>query len=88
MELEKTKRLVAIAPVAIENEEVAFDEEVADSEIEVLEIPEMNSVAKVEEIEEIKVVTKLTMPSRKLKIKISNELLVELEKMQINFKLN
>jgi DNA polymerase-3 subunit alpha len=88
MELEKTKRLVAIAPVAIENEEVAFDEEVADSEIEILEIPEMNSVAKVEEIEEIKVVTKLTMPSRKLKIKISNELLVELEKMQINFKLN
>ena len=68
--------------------EVAFDEEVADSEIEILEIPEMNSVAKVEEIEEIKVVTKLTMPSRKLKIKISNELLVELEKMQINFKLN
>jgi DNA polymerase-3 subunit alpha len=45
-------------------------------------------VAKVEEVEEIKVVTKLSMPSRKLKIKISSELLVELEKMQINFKLN
>jgi DNA polymerase-3 subunit alpha len=28
------------------------------------------------------------MPSRRLKVKISNELLVELEKMQINFKLN
>jgi DNA polymerase-3 subunit alpha len=40
------------------------------------------------EVEEIKVVTKLTMASRKLKIKISNELLMELEKMQVNFKLN
>jgi DNA polymerase-3 subunit alpha len=44
--------------------------------------------AAVVEVEEIKVVTKLTMASRKLKIKISNELLFELEKMQINFKLN
>jgi DNA polymerase-3 subunit alpha len=40
------------------------------------------------EVEEIKVVTKLTMASRKLKIKNSNELLMELEKMQVNFKLN
>ena len=40
------------------------------------------------EIEEIKVITKLEMPSRKLKISISNELLSELEKMQVNFKLN
>jgi DNA polymerase-3 subunit alpha len=39
------------------------------------------------EVEEIKVVTKLTMASRKLKIKISNELLMELEKMQVNFEL-
>jgi len=28
------------------------------------------------------------MPSRKLKVKISSELLQELEKMQVNFKLN
>lgn len=34
------------------------------------------------------VVTKLSMASRKLKVQISNELLFELEKMQINFKLN
>lgn len=88
MELEKTKRLVTIAPVELENEEVAFVDENEDSEMGTLEIPEANSIAKVEEVEEIKVVTKLTMPSRKLKIKISNELLVELEKMQINFKLN
>jgi DNA polymerase-3 subunit alpha len=42
----------------------------------------------VKEVEEIKVVTKLTMPSRRLKIRISTELLQELEKMQVNFKLN
>jgi DNA polymerase-3 subunit alpha len=88
MELEKTKKLVAVASVEIENEEVAFVDENEDSEMETLEIPETSTEEKVEEVEEIKVVTKLTMASRKLKIKISNELLVELEKMQINFKLN
>ena len=38
--------------------------------------------------DEIKIVTSVTLPSRKLKIKISNELLQELEKMQVDFKLN
>jgi DNA polymerase-3 subunit alpha len=38
--------------------------------------------------EETKVITRISMPSRKLKIKISNELLVELEKLDVNFKLN
>jgi DNA polymerase-3 subunit alpha len=42
------------------------------------EILETTVLAKVEEVEEIKVITKLTMPSRKLKLK--NELLMELEK--------
>ena len=42
----------------------------------------------IKEVEEIKVVTKLSMPSRKMKVKISNELLQELESLQINFKLN
>jgi DNA polymerase-3 subunit alpha len=41
-----------------------------------------------QEVEQIKVVTKLSMPSRKLKIKISKELLQELDKMQLNYKLN
>jgi DNA polymerase III subunit alpha len=88
MEIEKSKRLVAIEPIAAEEEEVLFIDESDDAEAGLLEIPEINTVAKVEEVEEIKVVTKLSMPSRKLKIKISSELLVELEKMQINFKLN
>jgi DNA polymerase-3 subunit alpha len=54
----------------------------------VSESAETETAASVVEVEEIKVVTKLTMASRKLKIKISNELLMELEKMQVNFKLN
>ncbi len=38
--------------------------------------------------EETKVITRIAMPSRKLKIKISNDLLTELEKMDVNFRLN
>jgi len=85
MELEKIKKTIETAPVFVENEEEVFIEENEDSETLELKAPEINTVT---EIEEIKVVTKLSMPSRKLKIKISNELLQKLEKMQINFKLN
>ena len=88
MEIEKSKRLIEVAPVVLENEEEAFVDESDDAENGLLEIPEISAAAKVEEVEEITVVTKLSMPSRKLKVKISSELLVELEKMQINFKLN
>ena len=80
MELEKIKKQVEIAPPI-----VATDE---DSESEVIYDEENPQVELVTEMEEIKVITKLEMPSRKLKIKISNELLSELEKMQVNFKLN
>jgi DNA polymerase-3 subunit alpha len=38
--------------------------------------------------EEIKMVTKLTMPSRKLKVQISKELLFELSKLDVDFRLN
>jgi DNA polymerase-3 subunit alpha len=80
MELEKIKTQVEMAPQIVATEDdvesdVVYDEE--NSQVELLT-----------EIEEIKVVTKLEMPSRKLKINISNELLSELEKMQVNFKLN
>jgi len=40
------------------------------------------------EVEETRVITRLSMPSRKLKVAISSELLQELERMQVNFKLN
>jgi len=81
MELEKIKRIVETAPEFVENEEESF----VDENDEAVEVAETKTVT---EIEEIKVVTKLSMPSRKLKVQISNELLFELEKMQINFKLN
>ena len=82
MEIEKIKIQVETPPEIIEVEEVVFEE---DSETSELATPEMNVIT---EVEETRIITRLAMPSRKLKIKISNELLVELEKMQLNFKLN
>jgi len=81
MELEKIKRIVETNPEFDETDEVSF----ADESEETVEEVQTKSV---NEVEEIKVVTKVSMPSRKLKVQISNELLFELEKMQINFKLN
>jgi len=49
-------------------------------EEEMIEIPT--------ETEQIKVITSLNLPSRKIKVNISNKLLDELDRMQINFKLN
>ena len=80
MELEKIKTQVEITPQIVATVEEAESDIVFDDENPQLEL--------VTEVEEIKVVTKLEMPSRKLKINISNELLSELEKMQVNFKLN
>jgi DNA polymerase-3 subunit alpha len=82
---------VAASEIEVEDDpDVAFleDNEGSDNDNETNTDVITTTKLKVEEIEEIKVVTKLTMPSRKLKIKISNELLQELDKMQINFKLN
>jgi DNA polymerase-3 subunit alpha len=80
MELEKIKSQVEMTPQIVSHEEEVESDIVYDEENPQVEL--------LTEIEEIKVVTKLEMPSRKLKINISNELLSELEKMQVNFKLN
>ena len=81
MEIEKVKRQIV---EVIENETIdVSDETESDEELLPVEIEPT-----VTEVEEIKVVTKLSMPSRKMKVRISNELLQELESMQINFKLN
>ena len=81
MELERIKKALeeipVVAPLDIEEDIVNESGEVAEMEIEV-------PVEK----EEIIVKTKLSMPSRKLKVKISSELLQELERLQVNFKLN
>ncbi|KDN55029.1 DNA polymerase III subunit alpha [Flavobacterium seoulense] len=83
MEIERIKKLIETTTVLEENEEVIFEDENEETSDE----PETKAV-QVTEVEEVKVVTKLSMASRRLKIKISNELLHELEKMQVNFKLN
>ena len=82
MELETIKKQVEVTPIEIDVDEIIMDEDGNILEAE-------NAAITVEnEVEETKIITRLSMPSRKLKVKISNELLVELEKMQVNFKLN
>jgi DNA polymerase-3 subunit alpha len=83
LELEKIKKQIEITPQILPVSNDVIDEEVFDEENS-----QVSEVELVTEIEEIKVITKLEMPSRKLKINISKELLSELEKMQVNFKLN
>lgn len=78
LELQKVMRKVEIANTA-PVKEVADDGDELDVEV---------TEPVVADVEDIQVVTKLSMPSRKLKVKISNELLHELEKLQVNFKLN
>jgi len=84
LELETIKKKVeVVAPKFIKNDEVSVGEDLL-----LLSDDTEHEVNPTEAKDEIKIVTKLSMPSRKLKIGISNELLQELEKMQLNFKLN
>ena len=84
VEIERIKKEVSVKPEELIQDEVI---EVENTEEENLDEVEME--IPIEEIvEETKVLTYVSMPSRKLKIQISNELLTELEKKQINFKLN
>jgi DNA polymerase-3 subunit alpha len=87
MELEKITKIVETTAEIAETEEEVFVEE-TDGEDADVPLIETQKITTATEVEEINVVTKLSMPSRKLKVKISNELLLELEKRQINFKLN
>jgi len=88
MEIEKVIKKAEIIPV----KEVLLVEN--DSEIDIdnldneIEIEEEDIVETPSETEQIRVITSLAMPSRTLKVKISNELLHELERLQVNFKLN
>ncbi len=75
LETESVKKTIADVPITISDEVLPED----DAETEV------NVTA---EVEETRIITKLSMPSRKLKVRICGELLHELERMQVNFKLN
>jgi DNA polymerase-3 subunit alpha len=85
LELEKVKRFVKRE---IEIDDEIQDENLVEIEDEVENNAEIIIENQMEEIEETIVKNKLEMPSRKLKINISKDLLEGLEKMQINFKLN
>lgn len=77
VELEKVKKEIEIKPVAVSVDNDEDLEDMGEMELEI-EAP----------AEEIRLVNKLTMPSRKLKVRISNELLSELERKQVDFRLN
>jgi DNA polymerase III subunit alpha len=97
VETEKVKKQAEVpeeiipikTPVLIENDsEIESEVDIDNLDIE-SEIDEDTIVSTPPtEIEETRVITRLAMPSRKLKIKISKELLEELDKLQVNFKLN
>jgi len=80
MELNKITKQVAVQSTA-PLKEVSDDENDENYDEEVNE-PVMTDV------EDVQVVTKLVMPSRKMKVKISTDLLHELDRLQVNFKLN
>ena len=77
MEFEKITPEIAIKTIEVPIEDDLDMENLEDIELEIEEPKD-----------EIRVVNQLQMPSRKLKIQISNELLCELEKNQVEFKLN
>ena len=79
-ETEKVQIIPEVIPIEVE--EIVLDENGDISE------EENSNTIVLKEVEEIKIITRLEMPSRKLKIKISNELLTELEKIGLDFKLN
>ena len=83
MELEKIIKQIEMSPSVAMSEDIPPDEDA-----EVLSLEEDQEINVPTEVEETKIITRLSMPSRKLKVAISSELLQELEKMQINFKLN
>ena len=78
VEIDKIIKNSVIVPKNIVDEDEKFD--IENFEDIVVEIPIIE--------EENQVVTRVSLPSRKLKIKISNELLIELERMKIRFSLN
>jgi DNA polymerase-3 subunit alpha len=93
VETEIVKRTIetVAAPMPIPSAELTDDESEAEDEIIEVEADNEEEVAMEitkTEVEEIRKITSLEMKSRKLKVKISKELLEQLEKLQVNFKLN
>ena len=91
LEIEKVTKVVeqnlpVAVPILSSSEESDLDTDVIDLDAEMDE-PEMEVNLPVT-VDENRVVTRLSMPSRKLKVKITKELLEELDKVPVNYKLN
>jgi DNA polymerase-3 subunit alpha len=85
LETEQIRKTVETIPITV-SDDMMPDETVAAEDTGDGELAEQISVAA--EIEETRIITKLSMPSRKLKVRICGELLHELEKMDVSFRLN
>jgi DNA polymerase-3 subunit alpha len=93
VETEIVKRTIetVAAPMPIPSAELTDDDSEAEDEIIEVETDNEEEVTMEitkTEVEEIRKITSLEMNSRKLKVKISKELLEQLEKLQVKFKLN
>ena len=93
VETETVKRTIETIAAPIEivsNELLENDSEIEEDIIEIEEDAneEIHLETTKTEIEEVRKVTSLEMKSRKLKVKISKELLEELEKLDLKFRLN
>ncbi len=80
------KKNISTAPIAVSDDENEVEEvlELENDEETEAEVPIDIST----EIEEVRVLTKLSMNSRKLKVNICHELLEQLEKFDLSFRLN
>jgi DNA polymerase-3 subunit alpha len=78
VEFEKVLKPIEPLPKVLIDDEIIIDTDNPE-EMEV-EIPVVEA--------QVQIATRISLPSRKLKIRISNELLSELEKMNIKFSLN
>jgi DNA polymerase-3 subunit alpha len=78
MEFEKVLKPVEPLPKVVVDEDVIADSD--NPEEVVMDIPMVE--------EQVQIATRISLPSRKLKIRISNELLSELEKLNVKFSLN
>ncbi|CAM4036150.1 DNA polymerase III subunit alpha [Flavobacterium antarcticum] len=80
------KKNISTAPIAVSDDENEVEDvlELENDEETEAEVPIDIST----EIEEIRVLTKLSMNSRKLKVNICHELLEQLEKFDLSFRLN
>ncbi|WP_432671774.1 DNA polymerase III subunit alpha [Flavobacterium sp. SM2513] len=80
------KKNIQTVQTAVSDDENEIEEELELENAEDIEVEIPIDISS--EIEEIRVLTKLSMNSRKLKVNICHELLQELEKCDLSFKLN